>query len=203
MTKAAATTLPARTGVAFRMAPGERVRIINTHGTQVVDFWAFVPGDPPEALSMPHSRNAWYRMSPRPGDPLLSDRRRTLLTLVEDRSPGIHDTLIPCCDAVRYAQLGHPGHASCAGNFMSALEALGVAGPALPPPPLNLFMNVPMRVDGSLGIAPPDSKPGDSVMLRAERDCVVVLSACPHDIFPVNGADCTPRDVQYELLPPE
>jgi uncharacterized protein YcgI (DUF1989 family) len=30
-------------------------------------------------------------------------------------------------------------------------------------------------------------------------DCVVVLSACPHDIFPVNGVDCTPKDVAYSI----
>jgi hypothetical protein len=28
---------------------------------------------------------------------------------------------------------------------------------------------------------------------------MVVLSACPHDIFPVNGADSTPKDVAYSV----
>ena len=28
-------------------------------------------------------------------------------------------------------------------------------------------------------------------------DCIVALSACPHDIFPVNGADATPRAPEY------
>jgi uncharacterized protein YcgI (DUF1989 family) len=37
------------------------------------------------------------------------------------------------------------------------------------------------------------------VELEAEMDCVVVLSACPHDIFPVNGVDCTPKDVAYSI----
>jgi uncharacterized protein YcgI (DUF1989 family) len=69
----------------------------------------------------------------------------------------------------------------------------------LPPPPLNLFMNVPMKANGALAVAPPDSKPGDHVEFEAEMDCVVVLSACPHDIFPVNGADCTPKDVAYAV----
>lgn len=195
-------TLAARSGVALRLARGERLRIVNTHGTQVVDFWAVAPQDPAEYLSMPHSRNAWYRLSPRVGDPLLSNRRQTMLILAEDSSPGIHDTLIPCCDAARYAELGRPGHASCADNFQAALAALGAAGPDLAPAPLNLFMNVPLRANGTLGVAPPEAKPGDWVTLRAERDCIAVLSACPHDIFPVNGAECTPREVQYEVLPP-
>ena len=34
-------------------------------------------------------------------------------------------------------------------------------------------------------------------------DCIVALSACPHDLPPVqlNGIDCTPRDVSYAVLP--
>ncbi|MGH6932067.1 MAG: DUF1989 domain-containing protein [Dongiaceae bacterium] len=193
--------LAARGGVAFRLTRGERLKIVNTHGSQVVDCWALNPADLGVHMSMAHSRNAWYRISPRPGDVLVTNLRHPILRLVEDTSPGIHDTLIPCCDLARYHQLGVKGHhASCAENFASALGRLGVS-PPLPPAPLNLFMNVPMQANGSLGVAPPASKAGDHVVLAAEADCIVVLSACPHDIFPVNGADCTPRDVAYEVQP--
>jgi len=124
-----------------------------------------------------------------------------ILRLVEDTSPGVHDTLIPCCDLVRYGQLGIKGHhASCAENFSQALRALALEAPP-PPAPLNLFMNVPIKANGALAVAPPDSKPGDYIILEAQTDCLVVLSACPHDIFPVNGADCTPKDVAYRVLP--
>ena len=49
----------------------------------------------------------------------------------------------------------------------------------------------------------PVSKPGDHVLLEAEMDCIVALSACPHDLPPVqlNGIDCTPRDVAYAVIP--
>jgi hypothetical protein len=99
-------TLQARTGAAVRLHRGQHLNIVNTHGTQVVDCWALSAADPAEHLSMPHCRNQWYRLTPRPGD----------------------------------------------------------------------------RVE-----------------LEAEMDCIVVLSACPHDIFPVNGADCTPKDVAYSV----
>jgi uncharacterized protein YcgI (DUF1989 family) len=192
--------LPARSGVAFRLARGQKLKIVNTHGTQVVDCWAMAPDDSAEHMSMPHSRNAWYRLVPRPGDPLVTNRRRTILRFVEDTSPGVHDTLIPCCDLERYHQLGVKGHHdSCAENFTTALKKLGV-DMAIPPAPLNLFMNVPIKANGALAVAAPDSKPGDHVVLQAEMDCIVVLSACPHDIFPVNGADSTPRDVAYAVL---
>jgi hypothetical protein len=30
--------------------------------------------------------------------------------MVADSSPGVHDTLFPCCDARRYEQLGVKGY---------------------------------------------------------------------------------------------
>jgi uncharacterized protein len=192
-------TLPARSGVAFRLPQHRVLRIVNTHGTQVVDCWALVPDDPAEHMSMPHSRNVWYRLVPRPGDPLVTNRRREILWMVEDRSSGVHDTLIPCCDPERYRQLGVKGyHESCAENFAKAVQPLGIT--MQPPAPLNLFMNVPIKANGVLTVAAPECKPGDYVALMAQMECIVVLSACPHDIFPVNGADCTPRDVAYTIL---
>lgn len=191
--------LKAGTGVAMRLRRGQRIAIVNIHGTQVVDCWALNAGDLAEHMSMPHCRNHWYRLTPRPGDLLVTNLRNPILRLVADSSPGIHDTLIPCCDLARYHQLGVKGHhASCAENFATALRSIDIE-PPFPPPPLNLFMNVPLKANGALAVAPPDSKPGDHVELEAQMDCVVVLSACPHDIFPVNGADCTPKDVAYSV----
>ena len=38
------------------------------------------------------------RRSSPAGDALVTNRRRPILTLVEDTSPGLHDTLIAACD---------------------------------------------------------------------------------------------------------
>lgn len=68
------------------------------------------------------------------------------------------------------------------------------------PDPLNLFMNVEVDWKGGLGIELRElvSKKGSWVVLRAEVDCIVVLSACPNDITIVNGLNC--RDVIFEVL---
>ena len=201
MTEPQLTTLAARSGTALRLAKGESLEIVNTHGTQVVDCWAFNAADLGEFMSMPHTRNACRKLTPAVGESLVTTLRRPILTLAADTSPGVHDTLVPCCDAARYKELGHQGHASCAANMARGLERLGIDPPP-PPAPLNIFMNVPIGPTGRLEIVPPVSAPGDYVVLRAEMDCIVALSACPHDIFPVNGDDCTPKDIAFEILHP-
>jgi len=52
-------------------------------------------------------------------------------------------------------------------------------------------------VDGKLMLDPPLSKAGDSIVLRAELDLAVALSACPAGVC--NGG--TPKPVAYEIFP--
>ena len=52
----------------------------------------------------------------------------------------------------------------------------------------------------SIALEPPASKPGDLVVLRALIDCILVFSACPMDVTPINGPDRTPKPVHYEKL---
>jgi uncharacterized protein YcgI (DUF1989 family) len=66
------------------------------------------------------------------------------------------------------------------------------------PQPINLFMNIPVLDGGELGWEPAPTQAGDSVTLRAEMDCYVVVSACPQDIVPINGGN--PTSIAIELL---
>ena len=189
------TTIPAGQGRAFRLAQGERLRVATTEGRQVVDTWALALPDFDEQMSMGHTRAQLLAACPRAGDDLFSDRRRPMLRLVEDTSPGVHDTLIAACDQERYTQLGHEGlHRNCADNFRAALAELGFAAPPVPMP-LNVFMNVPVAEDGTLSLEPSPARPGDAVTFQAMRDVVVVLSACPQDLVPINGAAMRPTDI--------
>jgi uncharacterized protein YcgI (DUF1989 family) len=131
----------------------------------------------------------------------VTNLRRPILRLLEDSSPGIHDTLIPSCDSERYRQLGAADHGSCTDNFHGALRTIGVEPPRAVPTAVNLWMNVVVQANGIIAIVSPVSQPGDHVLLAAEMDCVAVLSACPHDLPPVplNGPDFTPRDVGYAI----
>ncbi len=193
-------TIPARSGKAVRIPKGGAIRIVNTHGEQVVDTWAFRDGDLSEFMAMDATRAYNRRLSPIVGDALVTNRRRPILTLEEDTSPGRHDTLMAACDRWRYGLLGVEGyHDNCADNLSHALGELGLLETHTPSP-LNVFMNIPWDVDGALDWGEPLSRPGDSITLRAELDCIVAMSACPQDILPINGKTGNPTEAHFEIL---
>ena len=192
-------TIPARRGMAARVAAGQRIRVINTHGSQVVDTWAFSARDATEWMSMEASRAWFLRLAAAVGDAFVTNQRRPILTLVEDTSGGAHDTLIAPCDAPRYRLLGVEGHHdNCRDNLHAALAALGITVPATPSP-LNLFMNIPWTADGRLAWGEPVSTPGSYVMFRAEMDLVVAFSACPQDILPINGRTGQTTEAHFSI----
>ena len=192
------TIVPGSHARAIHVGATQAVKVVNTHGTQVVDFWALRADRPDIAMSMQHSRIRWRNLRPRPGDEMLDEERSTILTLVEDTSPGVHDTVIAACDPFRYAQLGAAAdHRSCCTNFAEALAELSIVRSAPVPAPLNLFMNIPWDLDGNITFEPTVSAAGDSVLFRAEVDVIVIASACPMDIVPINGpGGGTPVDVE-------
>lgn len=192
-------TVPARQGRAVRLRAGQTIRIINTHGNQVCDTWAFNAAQPTEFMSMEHVR-AWIdRTIPRPGDVLVTNRRNPILTLLADTSPGVHDTLIAPCDIDRYRTLGVTiYHDNCADNLRMALHAIGLRTGEVPCA-LNLWMNIPIGADGGIQWLPAVSEPGDHVDLRAEIDCILVMSACPQDIVAINAH--RPSDVHFVVEP--
>jgi len=200
MASASRITIPARRGKAVSLKQGQHIKVINTHGQQVVDTWAFNSANLGECMSMEHTRAALSRIMVHIGDSLVTNQRRPILTLVEDTSPGVHDTLIAACDHYRYALLGCTTyHDNCTDNLAAALAELRLQTPETPSP-WNLFMNIPVQADGSLSFEPPVCKPGDYVLLRAELDCVVAFSACPQDLVPINGVACRPTEAHIEIV---
>lgn len=164
-----------------------------------------------EYMSMAHSRAATLHLRPKVNDVLVSNLRAPMLTLVEDTSPGIHDTLMAACDPQRYRGLAVESweqHGSCAENLVLALKELneraglkGAKGIGADvtvnsvPAPLNLFMNIPWDEEGDLAFKAPKGGAGDFVRFKAERDVVVVMSACPQDVLEINAR--RPTDAHF------
>ncbi len=192
--------IPARKGKAAFVSQGQSVKLINTHGSQVVDTWAFARHDLKEFMSMEHTRATLVKIMPATGDHLYSNRRRPMLTIKEDTTPGIHDTLMAACDDYRYGLLGCTEyHDNCTDNLAAAMYELGLSAPETPSP-FNIFMNIPWTEEGELSFDPPASKPGDYLLLEAQMDLVVAFSACPQDILPVNGRQRTPVEAHFQIL---
>jgi uncharacterized protein YcgI (DUF1989 family) len=199
--------IPASHGKATRLAKGQHIRIINTHGGQVVDTWAFptpmATDGGLEYMSMSHTRAFIDKVVPAVQDRLVTNHRRPILTLVEDCSTGpIHDTVIAACDIYRYQGLGVTDyHRNCSDNLHEALAEIGetdLAATHFTPDPFNTFMNIPIRErDHSVGWEPALAQKGEWLTLRAEIDCVFAMSACPQDIVPINGKGVVPREAHF------
>jgi uncharacterized protein YcgI (DUF1989 family) len=192
--------IPARHGKAAFVAKGQTIKVINTHGEQVVDTWAFNRADLAEFMSMEHSRAGMQRMIPKVGDALLTNHRRPILTVLADTSGGIHDTLMAACDIYRYQGFGViEYHDNCTDNLAQGMRDLGLTPPETPSP-LNLFMNIPWTIEGALAFDPPVSTPGSYIALRAEMDLVIAFSACPQDMLPINGRDGKPTEAHFTIV---
>ena len=192
-------SIPARSGKAVRLRAGQVVKIINTKGQQVVDTWAFNADDVREFMSMEHSRVSLSAIIPKVGDALFTNRRRPILTLVEDNSGGIHDTLIAACDRCRYEprlhriprQLHRQSGAAMARTRLDAARDAGAAQPV---------HEHPGHRRQPVEFRPPVSTPGSYVTLRAEMDCIVAFSACPQDMIPINGTAMRPTEAHFEIV---
>lgn len=194
--------LPAAHGLALKVAAGTSVKITNPHGTQAVDFWTYAAADLAEFMSMDNLRSVNSVVAANKDTRLVSNRRRVLLSILQDTSSGNHDTLLCPCNAAIYAEHGCEGyHRSCSDNLHEALASIGLTVP-FTPAALNLFMSVRVEPDGTITRLLPASRPGSHVTLRAEADVVMVFSSCPQDVTTINGPDRTPRDCFIEVTVP-
>ncbi len=191
-------TIPARHAKAALVTKGQKLRVINTYGTQVVDCWAFNPDNMGEFMSMEHCRVKLERYRPRKGDAMITNLRRPILKILNDTADGVHDTLLAACDRYRYQDLGcKEYHRNCTDNLWEAMVEAGYK-PVETPSPFNLWQNTPVEVNGVIRPNPPVSQKGDNILFRAEMNLVICLSACPQDITSINGH--RPRSAHFEII---
>lgn len=167
-----------QTGCAFELQKGQRLKITDPQGQQVSDLMCYSLHDTKEWLSSGRTMDyasAWLIGK---GHTLYSNRSRPMLFLEEDTC-GRHDFLLTPCSLEMFHKLyrvqGH--HPSCHENLYKHLAAWNIL-PDEVPTTFNIFMNVQLGSEGSLSVEPPLSKAGDYVLLRAEMDLIVGLTAC-------------------------
>lgn len=186
------TVVPARTGKAFAVKKGQRIRVIEVEGGQIGDFVAFNAQNRRERFSQARTKANQGKIRITTGDKLYSKSNAVLLTIVED-TYGIHDLQYGMCSRWIFESpdyhgftpsltvggpLGRPAW-GCWENLTEALKEWQIP-PEDIPDPLNIFQTVEIDArTGRMGIVPGRSKPGDFIDFRAEMDCLTALSACP------------------------
>ncbi|MGX7896424.1 DUF1989 domain-containing protein [Tsuneonella sp. HG222] len=188
--------IPPRSGTAFELVAGRSLTVIDPEGCQVADLLAFAQGDVREVLS--NGRTFDYEETIRltTGNTLWSNRSRPMLRIEED-TVGCHDFLLtPCSEATfRHFYPEHPVHHGCFGNLAEALVPWGIEADAIPVA-FNVFMNVPVDpASGKVSVDPPVSRPGDSIRMVAQMDCVIGLTAC--SAYASNGGSFKP--IHYRI----
>jgi uncharacterized protein YcgI (DUF1989 family) len=188
--------IPPRSGVAFRLFKGQRLRVIDPRGEQVSDLLAFNADDTGEIISSGRSLDYASKIYLTTGDTLYSNRSNVMLRIVED-TVGRHDFLLTPCskDTFRIIYGDKDPHRGCFGNLAEALRPYGI-GPDQIPTAFNVFMNVTITGDGRLAVEPPLSGPGDHIMFEAEQDLIVALTACSA----LQSNNHAFKPIHYEIL---
>ncbi len=172
-------TIAPRSGVAFELRRGERLRVIDPQGEQVADLVAFNRHDAGEAISSGRSIDYASRIYLSTGDPIYSNRSRVMLRIGED-TVGRHDFLLSPCSAEMFRIIygDDQPHRGCFGNLAAALAPYGIQPDAIPTA-FNVFMNVPIDpATGTITVRPPLSRAGDSTVFEAQMDLLIGLTAC-------------------------
>src|SRR6187431_2434115 len=173
------TTIPPRSGVAFTLKKGDRLKVFDIEGEQVSDFVCFNLHDKKEYLSSGRTIDYAETIFLTKGHSFYSNRSNVMFEMVED-TVGRHDFLLTPCSAEMFKiTYGHVNpHQGCFGNLKQALSKFGINGDAIPTC-FNIFMHV--TVDGTTGklaVLPPRSKAGDFIILEAKMDLIVGMTSC-------------------------
>jgi aminomethyltransferase len=191
--------------LSYEVREGEYIQIIDVRGRQCSDFLAFnarkLDKGVERGLDAQVTRTLMGRAYPVVGlhskyydldmDPLCQ--------IVQD-TVGRHDSFALACTSKYYEDLGYFGHRNCTENFNRQLDPFGVAA-RKGWEAVNFFYNTGFDADHVLFLDEPWSRPGDYVLVRATADLVCASSACPDDIDPANGWECT--DVHVRVYSPE
>ena len=186
-----------RTGTAFILKKGQTLRITDIQGEQVSDFICFNLNDKAEYLSSGRTIDYAETIFLTKGHPFYSNRSNIMFVIKED-TVGRHDFLLTPCSAETFKIIyGHKNpHCGCFGNLSEALAPYSIA-PDNIPVCFNIFMHVTVNGEtGKIDVLPPKSKAGDHIIIEAQMDLIVGMTACSAEMS--NNYSFKP--IGYEVL---
>lgn len=187
-------TIPPQSGAAFTLCKGQQLRVIDPQGGQVSDLVLFNRADVRERLSSGKTLDFEESLLIGKGHSLWSNRSRRMADIVEDTNGRNDFLLAPCSPETFRIMYGeHDYHPSCHENLATHLAPYEIESDDIPTA-FNVFMNVRIASDGGLSVEPPTSSAGDHVILVAQMDLVVGMTACSAEDS--NGGSFKPIDYQ-------
>lgn len=186
-----------RSGTSFILKKGQRLKVTDIKGEQVSDLLCFNLHDKKEYLSSGRTIDYAETIFLTTAHPFYSNRSNVMFRIVED-TVGRHDFLLtPCSKDTFRIIYGHEHpHKGCFGNLCEALAGYGIEPDDIPIT-FNVFMHV--AVDGATGkvdVLPPKSNAGDYIIIEAEMDLIVGLTACSAEMS--NNGSFKP--IGYEVM---
>lgn len=186
--------LEPQTGTGFEIRRDQLLKIIDPAGEQVSDLISFASADRAEWLSSGRTIDYANTIYLTTGHVLYSNRSRPMWNIVAD-TVGRHDFLLTPCSPetfqIIYKTKGH--HPSCFENLARALSPYDIPPDSIPTT-LNVFMNVEVSPSGELRILAPRSRAGDHILLEAQMDMVVGVTACSAELS--NNGRFKPIDIE-------
>ena len=167
-----------RSGTAFKLFQGQRLKVIDLQGEQVSDLICYNANEIKEYLSSGRTFDYEETLLLSTGNKFYSNRSNIMFEIIED-TVGRHDFLLTPCGAETFKIIyghTHP-HQGCYGNLCQALKDYGIEPDAIPTT-FNIFMNVVIKEDGKIKVLAPLSKANDYIILEAKMDLIVGLTAC-------------------------
>ena len=171
--------IPPRSGTAFILSRGQKLKVIDVQGEQVSDFVCFNLHDKSEYLSSGRTLDYEETLFLTAGNSFYSNRSNVMFQMIED-TVGRHDFLLAPCSAEMFRiTYGHTDpHHGCFGNLKQALSKFEIQADAIPTC-FNIFMHVTVdATTGKLAVLPPKSKAGDYIILEAKMDLIVGMTSC-------------------------
>jgi uncharacterized protein len=192
--------IPARGFMRARtLQPGQIIRFIDVEGQQVPDVILYDPRNLKNCSSMGNSVLMARTWKLTKGHVIYSKMGEEMATIHED-TVGVNVSMGGFCNpSVNEIRYGIEGTHSCRMNLVGSMAEYNLAPLDIEEGVFVPFMNMAYESDGTCQIAPPLSKPGDYLELRAEMEIICAVSNCPSEHNPCNNWNPTPlRVVIYE-----
>lgn len=185
-----------QSGAAFVLKKGERLKVIDKEGEQVSDMVLFNANDFGEKLSSGKTFDFEERILLSKGNYLWSNRGHKMAHILEDTNGRNDFLLAPCSPETFQIMYNNPNyHPSCFENLYVNLQSFGIQKDDIPTA-FNIFMNVQWDEKGRLSVEPPLSKAGDYLVVEAQMDLIVGLTACSAE----DSNNGSFKPIQYEIL---